>query len=87
MVIYTYQKKGIQSKEEKGMKNYIVYESLGDEIKTIPATCVSDACELFIGTLDKGAWYKTRTIKHIECALIFYNDNSSICSDFIVMEE
>lgn len=65
------------------MKKYDVYYSGGEKIKTIQATCITNACKEFIETLEKPANYKLNSKDY---ASIIYADNFSICSDFVVVK-
>lgn len=69
--------------EREDMKEYNVYIAGGEKITTISATCISKACKSFIQMLNKQAKYKRESKEY---ASIRYNDNYTICSDFVVME-
>ncbi len=65
------------------MKKYDVYISGGEEIYTVYATCISNACKFFIGTLKKPAKY---TLQSKEYASIRYIDNYTILSDYVIIK-
>lgn len=64
------------------MKKYDVYYAGGERITTVYATCISKACKSFMETLNKQAKY---TLESKEYASIRYNNNYTICSDFVIM--
>lgn len=65
------------------MKRYDVYIAGGRKIKSVCSSCITNACKTFIETLDKPARY---VLSGRQYASVRYNDNYSICSDFVVME-
>ncbi len=65
------------------MKKYDVYVSGGEKITEIYSACISKACKSFVETLEKSAKY---ALKSKEYATIRYDDNHSVCNDFLIME-
>lgn len=65
------------------MKRYDVFISGGEKIYTVYATCISNACKFFIGTLKNPAKY---TLQSKEYASIRYPDNYTILSDYVVIK-
>lgn len=66
------------------MKLFSVYRSGSTKILDISATCVTKACQQFIQTLDRpaGASFK---VHNPEYASLWYLDNHTIMSDYVIM--
>ncbi|MDO4175547.1 MAG: hypothetical protein Q4D42_12365 [Eubacteriales bacterium] len=65
------------------VKRYDVFIAGGTQTATIFATCITNACKLFIATLKDDAAYKLTGKQY---ASIRYKKNYSICGDFVVQE-
>jgi len=65
------------------MKQYAVFNSEGTRECILKNTCITKATKDFIKTLQKPAKFDLHN-KHM--ARIYYKDNYSITSDFVIME-
>lgn len=71
-----------ENEDTSMLKSYVVYAAGSEKVTTILETSIYEACVKFIQMLDKNAAYK---VEQKDFAIIRYNNNSSICSDFMVM--
>ena len=65
------------------MKRYDVYISGGEKINSVYSSCISNACESFIRTLENPARY---TLQSKEYASIRFTDNYTISSDYLIIK-
>lgn len=65
------------------MKKYEIYFAGGSKIRSFYASSIIEVCKSLIEALDKPAKYELFGNQY---ASVRYNDNYSICGDFVVME-
>ena len=65
------------------MKKYEIYFAGGSKIRSFYASSIIEACKSLIESLDKPTKYE---LFGKQQASVRYNDNYSICGDFVVME-
>ena len=65
------------------MKAYEIYKSGSTKITTLSSTCITKATKEFMKTLQESAKFE---LYNKQMAKIYYKDNYSITSDFVIME-
>ena len=65
------------------MKKYEIYKAGSTKVCALKNTCITKAIKEFMKTLEKPAKYE---LHNKFMARIYYKDNYSISSDFVIME-